>query len=228
MNILSARRAYEFPQDALRVSALATPAFTQTANQRFGFQFGSVATPMVTFGPVENVFPPGAVFNVGSFSDGRATTPIRFIHVEQRRVVIDVAGPTSAADAVYEAFRELANAMVLSVDQPAIGDPIGHLDWSDISHSGALRTELLFSDAVTQALNNFIPKADLQFLEPGIRVWPAEETDTYAGDSDVRVYKLETRSGTSPRERVIYSGAPLPTSDHEVFLRHLLDAMGVD
>src|SRR5580700_5669329 len=138
MNILTARRAYEFAQDTLRLSALATPAFTQLVNQRFGFQFGNVAAPMATFGPVENVFPPGVVFNVGTYSDGQAITPIRFIHVEQRRIVIDVAGPTEMADVVFDEFRALANAIVLSVGQPAMGDPTGHLDWSDISHNGAL------------------------------------------------------------------------------------------
>ena len=86
VSIISARRSYEFPQDGIRLTLLSTQPVVAFIKDAFSFEFAAVATPMETFGPIPNTLPPGVVFNYGiAPSPEESGTPIRFLHIEQRR-----------------------------------------------------------------------------------------------------------------------------------------------
>src|SRR5215467_7175347 len=94
--ILTARRSYEFTADAIRLSALSTMQVQAHVRASFSFQSSAVGTPMPTFGPIVGTTPPGVVFDWGTFtSEDGSLTPIRFIHFEPTRVVIDLSAHSS-------------------------------------------------------------------------------------------------------------------------------------
>jgi hypothetical protein len=68
----------------------------------FGFEYGAVAQPTETFREVPSTIPPGLVFYYGLASIPQdSVTPIRFIHIEPERIVIDIAGPSAVADRIF-------------------------------------------------------------------------------------------------------------------------------
>jgi hypothetical protein len=82
---------------------------------------------MPTFGPIENTIPPAVVCDIGavSFPEGSAT-PIRFIHFESRRVVIDIAGPSSRIDVVFEQLQQILAMVAVPDGSAAMGTPAQH------------------------------------------------------------------------------------------------------
>src|SRR5579884_729070 len=103
VKLLASRRAYEFSPDALRLTTLSIELVQQQLRQLFSFQSSTVGSPIPTFGVVPASYPPGAVFNLGVWIyHEEQIVPIRFMHFEQNRIVIDVAGPSTAIDEIAE------------------------------------------------------------------------------------------------------------------------------
>src|SRR5947209_3127631 len=103
IKLLSSRRAYEFRPDDLRLSVLSVKPVQEQITQLFQFQTSIMGTPMATFGDVPVTYPPGFVFDMGVWiSQNKQVIPIRFLHFEQRRIVIDVAGPSFAITAIFD------------------------------------------------------------------------------------------------------------------------------
>src|SRR5581483_2971695 len=103
VKILTSRRAYEFSPDALRLSSVSIQPVQYQIQQLFNFQSSAIGTPMATFGEVPSTFPPGIVFNIGVWiHQEEHIVPIRFLHFEQNRIVIDVVGPTIAIDDIAD------------------------------------------------------------------------------------------------------------------------------
>src|SRR5258707_6483877 len=95
VKLLTSRRAYEFRPDDLRISMLSTKPVQEQIQQLFQFQTAMMGTPIATFGDVPVTYPPGFVFDMGVWiSQDKQIIPIRFLHFEQSRIVIDVAGPS--------------------------------------------------------------------------------------------------------------------------------------
>src|SRR5215204_4310238 len=111
VRILSARRAYEFGRDDLRLTMLSSLEIRQRIQQQFNFEVAQVATPVQTFGPVPTSLPPGLVFDVGSarLPEGPSVLPIRFIHFEALRIVIDAVGPSASIDLVFDQIKEIVS-----------------------------------------------------------------------------------------------------------------------
>src|SRR6266481_2653164 len=103
IKILSSRRAYEFQQDDLRLSVVSARPVQQQFQELFRLQTSAMGSPSPTFGEVPATYPPGFVFDMGIWiSPGEQLVPIRFLHFEQYRIVIDVAGTSDALTPIFE------------------------------------------------------------------------------------------------------------------------------
>jgi hypothetical protein len=228
VKILSARRAYEFKQDDLRLTILTTPAVQQYISQAFGFQMAQTATPMQTFGPVPQTLPPGAVFNFGTipFPEG-AATPIRYLHFEPRRVVIDVAGPSSAIDAMFAQLATMLEGVSTPDGSPVMGTPERVLNYSEITHPAPFNPSVLLAPPARDVVQDALDSSELNssnglMIVPSIHVGVIRASEEFHGSAsippDLRNFVYEIRSGTRPQDRVYFSAAPLTTDAHLSYL----------
>jgi hypothetical protein len=230
--VLSARRAYEFRPDELRLTVLSMTPLLGLMQQAFQFQIAQVASPLPTFGEVPSTIPPSVVFDYGMWSDTEGgATPIRFVHFEPRRIVVDVAGPSVYITPIYERIHELVRQVIDTLqvvgERPAIGNPEHALDYSEIVFKASWSLEALFPRKVRTLLNRasgvsragaaqmFVPTLYGQLLEsddqsPGGIIMP-----------NSRTVQLASRSGTGLNERVHYSGALLDSDAHLEYLQEL-------
>src|SRR5579859_6297594 len=124
VKILTGRRAYEFSADAIRLSTLSIQAVYQQIQRLFDFQSAIIGSPMPTFGEVPATYPPGIVFNLGAWiHQEQHIVPIRFIHFEQKRIVIDVAGSTSAIEGIADRLFQFLSGLQAADGSPVVGEP---------------------------------------------------------------------------------------------------------
>lgn len=228
--ILSARRAYEFAPDVLRLTVLSNASFLQHFQETFDFGEAAIDRPAPTFGAVPQTSPPGLVFAYGSATTGSdAAVPIRYIHFEAQRLVIDVAGPSEAIAPIYAAIRTMLAGAKAPDGHPVLGEPVRTLDYSDIvAHlemgpSAMLAVEIcqLFVQASGEPADGHemvaVPRWEMHVrpADTPFRPVPAH-----------RQFRLALRPSTSPAERLFLSGAPLGTADHLRMLHRLEDLLG--
>lgn len=234
VRILTARRAYEFRMDELRLSAFTTGPVAQKVIAAFAFRSFDVAQPMPTFGPVTRTLPPGAVFNWGSLSlaDG-SLAAVRFLHFEQQRIVFDVAGPSSAVDLAFETL----GAAIAGVRTPdgyaAIGEPVGIREYSELT----VRLFISVADLLPASLRQVYTKAAAGIGEslalspvPHLGVYPAPAAGNYpgipAGVDSFRSFTLALRKDSPLDGDVYFSAAPLSTEAHVAYLQEVEEALG--
>jgi len=231
---LSARRAYEFRPDDLRLTLLSLVPIVEAIQEALKFQAASVGTPAPTFGAVAQTLPPGIIFQVGSFvSEEVGIIPIRLLHFEPRRIVFDVAGPSSSIGPIFMYVQRLITELGLKASDgsPAIGPPSHVRDSSELSvhlafHINAVLpngTEAIFSDAlgITAKPHIVVPTFTFQV--------EAEDAE-YRGTDQVNqvngpMVQLALRQGTIPSEGVYYSTAPLTSDAHIAYLTRLEEAL---
>lgn len=232
LRVLSARRAYEFPADALRLTTLTTKPVQEAVQQTFHFQLAQVATPIATFGDVPGTIPPGLVFNYGLWTrEGEVSVPIRLLHIEQKRIVIDVAGPSAAIAGIYEQLRyvvlEIARALNIAGDAPVLGEPERTKDYSEITAQCSWRLDSIFAPGVGALFAQAAGIADNDsnaWLAPTVYARPqaiGQESPGTITIPDSRVMQFSSRMGTRPEEQVHFSGAALDTEAHIAYLREL-------
>ncbi len=225
--VLTARRSYEFPPDAIRLSALSTTPVQAQIRAAFAFQSAVVGSPMPTFGPVIGTLPPGVVFDWGSYgSDDGTITPIRFIHFEPSRIVIDVAAQSSQIDAIYARLQQVLSSVRLSSRLSVIGEPSSIVDYSELLPRLGFALEELLRDPVGDFLRQRLSAAMLgSVFVPGFVFQAVPSDQAYAGAVGSDQYVLQLRAGTMPGEGHLFSSAPLTTNDHEAYLRALESAL---
>lgn len=225
--ILTARRAYEFAMDDLRLSLLSNRAVLDHVRTLFSFEIAQTGVPAPLFGPVPSTIPPGLVFDYGltPFPSSPGTA-LRFIHVEARRIVIDVAGPSAVIAPTFERLRSSLADLTDSSGRPAIGDPthtrdyseiVAHLDFDPDQLLPAGLREAIQPARVEGARGALVPALTIQFVEPN-----AEFQGTMA---DITAAALELRAGTRPAERTYFSRAPLTTEAHIDYLHRIEEAI---
>ncbi len=176
VRVLSARRAYDFAPDDIRLTVLCTTPVMDFIRQTFDFQYASIDQPPPSFGPVPDAVPSGLVFATGSLAlDNGDLTPIRFLHIEPRRIVVDVAAPSDALDAVFDALVEAVNQVPVTGSNVTIGDVTNTVDYSGLTAripvplSSLLNPKavpVLTSSGVAQANGNYLlPTLQLQFVQ---------------------------------------------------------------
>ncbi len=221
--ILSARRAYTFAADAIQISALITAEVQGRVRSAFNFQTSGMGTPMQTFGPVASALPPGLVFDWGSIvSDAGGLTPIRFIHFEPTRIVIDVTGPSGEIDRVYQRLREILDSVPLTGGGSILADAEHVADYSELLPVFEAHIERLLSLPVRELVKHRLlqPSNDVIFV-PGFVFQAARSQEHYAGAVGSDQYVLQLRAGTRPADGVLFSAAPLSTEDHRSYLEGL-------
>jgi len=233
--LITARRAFEFGPDELRLTVLSIPQVREAIARIFAFQTAQVATPMPTFAPPMITVPPGLVFEIGVLNlPDSSPMPIRFLHIDGRRIVVDVAGPTSGAVAVFNALKEtLANTR--SPDGgPAIGQFKRTQDYSEISVKFGFSPDSLLAPGLRDLFNRMFsspPGLDTPagIVVPSLRFGIVSPTDDYVGSpqgNDQSRYAIDLRLGSLPSDNNYYSSAPLDTESHLKYLADLGTTLG--
>lgn len=230
--IITARRAYEFRPDQLRLSAISIPRIQNYIRQHFNFELAALGTPQQTFGEVPATMPPGVVFNFGTVpadnDDLGESVMIRFLHFEARRIVVDIAAPSAAIDIVFKQLMGLFAGARTPDGTPIIGEPDRIRDYSEITRHVPHSPEALISSDLRDIISSALPRGGdvgIRILVPSLRVAQVAPNQEYAGsgimppDPDAFVYEL--RGGTQPSEQVYFSAAPLATDAHLIYLDRL-------
>lgn len=230
VKVLTARIGYEFTLDDLRLSMLCTNAIMQQIADTFKFRAFGVATPQATFGPVPNALPAGAVFQLGTWAipDNSQTVPIRFLNIELQRIVIDVAGPSSALSAIYQRLHEVVSSVTAPDGSPIIGKPVRTLHFSELSITLPIALDSILAPEVRALLTQYLPIGrddDNASLAPSFQVRRISDLSPFSGSleaGDGYTLTLSPRASISPDQRVVYSGAPLETERHIRFINELV------
>lgn len=227
VKILTARRAYEFRPDDLRLTVLSVAQVHQQIARYFSFQVVQVAPPMPTFGPVRNTIPPGVVFDYGTTQTPEgAPTPFRFLHFEPERIVIDVAGPSSAIDWTFEQLQTVLAEVRAPDGSPIIGDSERVREYSQISVRYDFGFERLVSGPLVELARERFSKEGGSVLPLGLKfqlvvphaiLSPGE----IGHENFSRGNSVEFRAGTRPEDRIYLSNAEMPTDSHIVWLETL-------
>jgi hypothetical protein len=229
MSIISSRRAYEFAQDDIRLTLLSSQPVVAFIRQTFQFEGAAVASPMETFGPVPATIPPGLVFNYGIAPEPKESgTAIRLLHIEQRRVVIDLAGPSTAIEPTFAHLRTILEELRTQEGYPAIAEPISIQDHSEIRATLDLDSSQLAPPALLESATNLLAcKESSQTIIPVITLRMLDNSESeYPGGGVplTHTYTLDIRAGTSIEERVYYSSAPVDSQRHIAFLEEIESA----
>ncbi len=232
LKLLLARRSYEFRMDELRLTTLCLPHVREEIKQMFGFEVAAVGTPQQTFGPVPITVPAGLVFNIGSWQipDGRLI-PIRLLHFEQRRIVVDVAGPSYAIDSIFERLMEFAQDLVAADGSPVVGERDRVLDYSEYDARQPFSLAQIFAPEVRSVFGGVLGATSndrRSFILPTFTMHLHPEGQEYPGlgsVADGQLLQYALRAGTRPEEGVFFSGAPLDSESHREYLAQLEEAL---
>jgi len=223
LKIITARRGYVFHLDDIRLSVLCTGQIPNTIQQHFGFQAVGIGTPQRTFGEVPLTNPPGLVFNLGSVQPSEGvSTPIRFLHFEPQRIVIDIAGPSYVLDQVFEQVQNLLSQVQTLDGAPVLGEPIDTQNYSEVT----ARLGFEFSELISRPLLEIAQQAFAEDVEdyrafPVNMLFHVEESSAAIGQPAVG-QSIQVRAGTRVDERIYFSATGL-TSDENIAWLEALD-----
>lgn len=228
IKIVTSRRAYEFRPDDLRLSALCIKPVQEQIQNLFQFQSGIMGTPMGTFGEVPVTYPPGLVFNMGILlTPDEQLVPIRLLHFEQRRVVIDVAGTSSALTPIFERLQQFLADLHAPDGSPVIGEPERVLDYSVIIAQFPFSLDAMFASPLRKLFAKVISaKGSSEELAMAstfvMQMNPVgQEMARIASPEDSFAFTFGPRLGTKPEERIYLSCAPLDSDAHLSYLNEL-------
>jgi hypothetical protein len=234
VKIITSRRSYEFGADDLRLSMLSVKPLQEQIQQLFHFQASTMGSPVATFGEVPATYPPGMVFDMGVWvSPEKQMVPIRFLHFEQRRIVIDVAGPSSAITAIYDHLRQFLAPIHAADGSPVISEPEQVLDYTEITARFPFSLDAFIAPAVRNLLSRIsgIQGRRKNLILAPTLAWQVqsanEELAAVAGPNDTSSFSFALRSGTRPEEHIYFSGAPLDSDAHLAYLTELEAALSV-
>lgn len=232
IKIITSRRAYEFHSDDLRLSALCIKPVQEQIQNLFQFQSGILGIPMPTFGEVPATYPPGFVFNMGVLLTlDEQLVPIRFLHFEQRRIVIDVAGTSSALTPIFERLQQFLSGLRAPDGSPVIGEPERVLDYSIITAKFPFSLEAMLAPPFRKLLERVTDaKGSSKDLAMGstfvTQMHPVgQEIAKVASPEDSAAFTFAQRVGTRPEERIYLSCAPLDSEAHLSYLNELEEAL---
>lgn len=229
IKILTSRRAYEFRPDDLRLSMLSIKPVQDHIQKLFSFQSVAVGSPVPTFGDVPLTLPPGLVFTTGMClsSENEQLTPIRFLNIEQHRIVVDVAGKSLVIDEIFDRLRDSLAELHAPDGASIIAEPEQILNYSEITAHFTSSLDSMFTSSFRELLGKFT-SSDVNgnnfALVPTLAVQSYranQQLSAVPGANDNRVFTFAQRAGTRPEEHVYFSGAPLDSEEHLIYLAEL-------
>jgi hypothetical protein len=228
LKLIVARRSYEFPPDELRLSLITTQPVMDVLRTTFSFGNVQIGQPMPIISDVPRTIPPGLVLDNGHIvvSAGQVV-PIRFIHFEPRRVIIDVAGASTAIDAIYAILRQILEGLQAADGSPAMGELQAVIDYSELTfHADTAPINFLAPKLRKAMVKHIDHTVDTSLvLVPSIRVTAQAPSEDYPGAlnpwGERSLFVLEHRAGTKPEDGILYSAASLDTDAHLAYLREL-------
>jgi len=183
---------------------------------------------MPTFGEVPSTFPPGLVFNLGVWiHQEEHIVPIRFLHFEQNRIVIDVAGPTGAIDGIADRLFHFLSGLQTADASPIVGEPKRVLDYSEITAHFPYPLDAIFSKPLRRLLSKTMSigagdKSMTMIPTVAIQAFPMDEVlPAVPSANDPHAFTFALRSGTRPDEHIYFSSAPLDSETHLNYLNEL-------
>lgn len=220
VKVVTARRAYLYRLDDIRLSTLTTTEVANELQRSFDFKAGTIAPPAPFFGLVPETNPPGLVYDHGSFRLSNGTPLlIRFLHFEPQRVVIDVAGPSSAIDEVFEQLTGLLAELQTADGAPVLGEPVDELNYSEVS----ARLDFEFSQMVSRPVLEAAEQLSASGQSGGyptsisFRVGePSQEVGVLAPN-----LAIQMRAGTRTEDRIYFSALWTTSDDNIVWLEDL-------
>lgn len=227
VKLLAARRAYEFAPDEIRLTLLSTQIAQTLIRDRFGFAVAAIATPMPTFGPVTGTLPPGVIFNTGSYkTETGDLVPIRYLHFEATRIVIDIAGPSASIDNIYGELRKILDEFGRPNNSAVLGEPTRILDQTEVTWRPDFRLEALLREELLAVFREFGTPSAGSAIQPGIQAIWANEMETFQGaNTSPDQFTLQLRAGSRPVDRILFSAAPLSTDRHLAYVERLDEAL---
>jgi hypothetical protein len=224
IRILTSRRAYEFRPDDLRLSVLSTRPVQEQVQEQFAFQAATMGSPFPTFGEVPATNPPGFAFNMGVWiSPEEQLVPIRFLHFEPTRIVIDTAGPSSAVTAIYEHIRTFFAELKAPDGSPVIGEPEQMLDYSEIVATYPFALDMIIAEPFRKILNTALIKGSDKgkVMIPSIFIQSLMVDEKFVIPPHFQGLGFSLREGTQPEERIYFSSGPLDSDTHLSYLNKL-------
>lgn len=199
----------------------------QAFQQLFTFQNTQVASPPATFGSVMPTEPPGLILSRGvHVLQDQNFVPIRFISIDSRRIVIDIAGPSSDIDPIFERINEVFGNLRATDGSPVIGTPSRTLDQSEMSMRFPFSPTAVLAVPLLDVLSKTFKRAGDEVFIPILAVRSAPASAEYLSTTvDMPVFQFELRAGVTPQQRLYYSSALLDSDAHLQLLRHLAGAL---
>lgn len=227
IKMFTARRAYEFRQDELRLTLITLEQVRAILKRAFNFEVVAIGNPLPTFGAVANSIPPGLACDYGSipFPDGEIT-PIRFVHFEPQRLVIDVAGSSESIDEVYRSIREILRELRSPDGVPAIGEPHRIRDFTALTMRIPIELDTVLNPKLAEIARRILDpneQANSSALIPQLRISLSQPDGMFApeADSENTSYQFELRVGTNVEDKVFFSAAPLDSDTHKKYVREI-------
>ncbi len=220
LSVLSARRAYEFRVDDIRLSMLSTSDLNEALRAAFKFESVTVGAPPALFGEVQNTFPPGLMCQLGEIRTSIGPIPIRALMFDSIRMVIDIAGPSSAIEAVMRAVVDVLSGHSAPDGQPVVGEPISTADQSDLTFHADFPLSMGVAPRVLGAIETRAPGTTLvstMTVRPNRgNVFPS---------SPETAFILEPRAGSNLSDHHWFSSAPLDSDSHAAYLADVTEAL---
>lgn len=231
--IISARRAYDFRIDDLRLSLLSTANVLGYLQEVYGTTVSQIGSPPPLFGDVLQTYPPGVMVGLGTIPiDENTEVALRSLHIEATRIVVDVAGPSSAIDVLFDRLTRGLETLRAPDGAPAIGTPFRTYDSSDIRWpDGPWSLDLLVNPVLLPLLrghfDDYVTR-DQRVSVPSLRLNMPRGAAPYPGQTirDHEALYIDLRSGTAEDDRVVISTAPLDTEAHLALIAQLGEVLG--
>lgn len=227
---MSASRSYEYAVDDLRLTLLSHGNVVEHLRGVFSFEQAEITRPPETYGPVLVTSPPGLLLGGGLVPGlGERIGTIRMITVDARRLVIEVAGPSSEIALVFDHLMESLSEVEASDGGKAFGTPVSTQEHSELSFWSASLLEGMIAPEISEVLKKYgLPRDDdhaMNFI-PSLRAkFQERHLEYFANPTDMNAFSIDMRSGDTFDRGLLYSAAPLDSDTHLAMLDEIEQAL---